>query len=246
MRTHLLTTTAVMALLSASTVSTRAQTSWNGGSSSDWFTAANWNAGVPNLLTSANIDTATPNSTVISGANATILNLAVGQSGTGKLVIQNGGTLLNLGCGFIGNSAGAQGTVTVSGAGSTWTNLSDLVVGNLGTGTLIIENGGTVSSGPGGASIGLSPGSNGTVTVGPGSTWNNFGLIIGGFGTGSLSVAEGGVVNGPVAIAAFPGGTGVLHGSGTVGPTIVNAGGFLVPCQGCVPGQGGNARRDDR
>jgi T5SS/PEP-CTERM-associated repeat protein len=231
MRTHLLTTTAVMALLSASTVSTRAQTNWTGAISNDWFTAGNWTAGVPILVTSANIDRATPNSTVISGANATVLNLAVGQSGTGVLVIQNGGTLQNLGSGSIGISTGAQGTVTVSGLGSTWTmNFSNLVVGNFGTGTLTIANGGTVSSGPGGASVGLSPGSNGTVTVtGPGSTLNNFGLIIGGFGTGLLTVADGGVVNGPVTIAAFPGGTGAVLGNGTVGPTNVNAGGFLVP-----------------
>ena len=79
MRTHFLTTTAVMALLSASTVSTRAQTNWTGAISNDWFTAGNWTAGVPILVTSANIDRATPNSTVINGAVAPVLNLAVGQ-----------------------------------------------------------------------------------------------------------------------------------------------------------------------
>ena len=88
------------------------------------------------------------------------------------LVIQNGGTLTNIG-GFIGNLPGGLGTVTVSGAGSRWTNVGTLVVGGLGTGTLTIQDGGTVNSG-GGGSVGLSAGSTGTVTVtGPGSTWNN-------------------------------------------------------------------------
>ena len=77
--------------------------------------------------------------------------------------------MTNIG-GFIGNLPGSQGTVTVSG---TWTNVGTLVVGGLGTGTLTIQDGGTVSSG-GGGSIGLAAGSTGTVTVtGPGSTWNN-------------------------------------------------------------------------
>ena len=63
--------------------------------------------------------------------------------------------------------------MTVSGAGSSWTNIGNLVVGGLGTGTLTIQNGGVVNS-SGGGSVGLSAGSTGTVTVtGPGSTWNN-------------------------------------------------------------------------
>ena len=87
------------------------------------------------------------------------------------LVIQNGGTLTDAG-GFLGNFPGWQGTVTVSGAGSTWTNSGTLVVGGLGTGTLTIQDGGTVTSG-GGGSIGLAA-ATGTVTVtGPGSSWIN-------------------------------------------------------------------------
>ena len=65
MRAHLLTTTAVMALLSASTVATRAQTSWTGATSSDWFTATNWTAGVP-AGTNATINTVNPNPTVVA------------------------------------------------------------------------------------------------------------------------------------------------------------------------------------
>ena len=68
------------------------------------------------------------------------------------------------------------------------------MVGGLGTGTLTIQNGGTVNSG--GGSVGLSAGSTGTVTVtGPGSSWVNGpsgGLNIGSFGTGTLVITNGG------------------------------------------------------
>ena len=75
--------------------------------------------------------------------------------------------------GFLGNFAGLQGTVTVSGAGSTWTNGGTLVVGGQGTGTLDHPR----------RRHGdqwwrrlhrIAVGSTGTVTVtGPGSSWNN-------------------------------------------------------------------------
>ena len=100
---------AAIALFIASTISTNAQTDWTGAVSSDWFTAGNWNAGVPTVATSANVDTVTPNSTLVAIPGATALNLSVGQTGTGVLTIQNGGTLTDVG-GFVGNLPGSQGT----------------------------------------------------------------------------------------------------------------------------------------
>jgi outer membrane autotransporter protein len=112
------------------------------------------------------------------------------------LTIQSGGTVTDA-FGAVGNLGGSQGMVTVTGAGSTWTNIGNVVVGGIGTGALTIQNGGTVNSG-GGGSVGQSVGSAGTVTVtGPGSSWNNGpggGLNIGGFGTGTLTIANGGTV----------------------------------------------------
>ena len=209
---------AAIVLFTASTVSTHAQTNWTGAVSNGWFNPGNWNAGVPTAATSANIDTVTPNSTEVRGAGATALNLAVGQSGTGILVIQNGGTLTDA-FGTIGNLLGSQGTVTVSGTGSTWTNIGTLVVGGLGTGTLTIQNGGTVNSG-GGGSVGLSAGSTGTVLVtGPGSIWNNSpggGLNIGSFGTGALTITNGGTVINNTAFTANIG-----EGAGSLGTVRV-------------------------
>ena len=48
----------------------------------------------------------------------------------------------------IANSAGSQGAVTVTGAGSSWTNSGLLSVGTNGTGALTIANGGVVSNAP--------------------------------------------------------------------------------------------------
>jgi T5SS/PEP-CTERM-associated repeat protein len=219
MRAYLLTTTAVMALLSASIGSTRAQTNWTGAQSTDWFTAGNWTAGVPTGVTNAIIDTVSKPTVVGTHTpGGTAQNLTVGQSGSGNLTIQDGGTVSMsigplVGLGAIGNGPGSQGTVTVTGAGSTWTN-GNVVVGGLGTGTLIIQNGGTVNN-AGGGSVGLSVGSTGTVTVtGASSSFNNtLGLNIGSFGTGTLTIADGGIVTpgGPFRVASNAGSIGTLN-----------------------------------
>ena len=109
--------------------------------------------------------------------------------------------------------------MTVSGAGSRWTNVGTLVVGGLGAGTLTIQNGGVVNSG-GGGSIGLL-GSGAVTVTGPGSTWNNSpvspgGLNIGSFGTGSLTITNGGTVNNNTAFAANIG-----QGAGSLGTVRV-------------------------
>ncbi len=77
----------------------------------------------------------------VDGANSTWTNssaLYVGGVGTGTLNIRNGGTVSNS-LAFLGYSApNADGTATVDGANSTWTNSSALYVGNSGDGRLNI------------------------------------------------------------------------------------------------------------
>src|SRR5690606_30819597 len=89
-----------------------------------------------------------------------------------------------------------RGSVTVTGAGSEWHNTGRLYVGRTGTGTLIIADGGKVSSNGGSVSSGSS---NGVVTVtGAGSVWENLnGLGIGGGKTATLTIADGGTVSSP-------------------------------------------------
>ena len=68
--------------------------------------------------------------------------------------------------------SGSTGKVTVSGAGSQWSNSFELYVGIIGSGALNITDGGAVSSAGGYISYGAD--STGTATVsGGGSRWTN-------------------------------------------------------------------------
>ncbi|MCK1275130.1 autotransporter domain-containing protein [Bradyrhizobium sp. 61] len=168
---------------------------WTGGTSTDWFTATNWSAGVPTSAVDANIDTVAPNATVVGAAGAQANTVFVGISGTGTLTIQSGGNLSDFN-GYVGFNAGSTGTATIDGAGSAWTASNLFAVGYYGTGTLTIQNGGTVSNTNIGL-IGSNVGSTGTVTVdGAGSAWtNSTNLAVGNSGTGTLTIRNGGTVS---------------------------------------------------
>jgi outer membrane autotransporter protein len=94
--------------------------------------------------------------------------LNIGSFGSGTLVIANGGTVFNFTAfaANIGNGAGSQGTVTVTGAGSSWINSSGLNIGNSGTGTLTIADSGVVA-GP--VTIAANAGATGTLNIGGGA-----------------------------------------------------------------------------
>src|SRR5439155_27079159 len=105
-----------------------------------------------------------------------------------------------------GQSPGSNGTATVSGSGSTWTNLVFCFVGSDGTGTLNITNGGTVTASDTGVGAGVGLGI--VLVDGAGSTWSHDGTItIGGNanGVGMLTISNGGTV--------FTGGGGGSFGS---------------------------------
>ncbi len=129
-------------------------------------------------------------------------DLIVGVAGPGTLTIEDGGTVEN-DTGYVGDGAAGQGTVTVSGQGggqaSTWTNNSLLAVGQSGTGTLTIEDGGLVTSQY--SYVGADPTGDGTVTVrgrgadGVASTWTNGDLHLGDLGIGRLIIENGGTVS---------------------------------------------------
>ena len=91
-----------------------------------------------------------------SGTSVTAANyLTIGQFGTGTLTIQNGATVAVNGNGFgtsiIGQQAGASGTVTVTGAGSSLTFAGDLGINPFGgsSGALNVLDGGQVAIGGG-------------------------------------------------------------------------------------------------
>ena len=74
--------------------------------------------------------------------------LNIGSFGTGTLTIANGGRVIDLTplVTNIGNAAGSKGTVRVAGAGSLWSDIAGINVGNSGTGTLTIAEGGVVAA----------------------------------------------------------------------------------------------------
>ena len=142
--------------------------------------------------------------------------LDIGDNGSGTLTVANGGTVDNSNASSsIGKTAGT-GAVTVTGAGSLWTHINTLLVGDGGTGTLTVEQGGAVSDING--MIGNSAGSTGTVTVtGTGSVLTQAAqLTVGNVGTGTLLISDGGqVTNGDGFVGYDVTGTGTVTVTGT-------------------------------
>lgn len=92
----------------------------------------------------------------------------------------------------------------------------NLTVGNSGTGTLNIEQGGKVTNNIG--FLGSAVGSNGTATVtGQGSEWANSGsVIVGSSGTGTLNIEQGGkVTNSAATLGHASGSSGTITVKGT-------------------------------
>ena len=93
---HGLTATSIaLGTVLATTTPSRAFDAWTGTTSTDWFNAGNWSAGVPTNATSTRIDTVAPNATVVGTAGAQATGLRIGVSGTAALTIQTGGTVSN-------------------------------------------------------------------------------------------------------------------------------------------------------
>lgn len=209
----LLVTTSVAGLGLALATAPSFATDWTGATSTDWFDGTNWSAGVPTSGIDASIDTVTSHATIAGTARAQ--GLFVGNTGTGALTIQNGGTLSSS-IGYIGFLSGSTGTVTVTGAGSSWTVPYDLEVGIWGTGTLAIQNGGKVRSNA--SWIGYSAGSTGTVTIdGAGSSMTSSSSFhVGDSGTGTLTIRNGGTVSSGFGyIGGNAGSTGAVTVTGT-------------------------------
>ena len=170
------------------------------GQTGGWDTPGNWDNGVPNSSTTANIDNG--GTVFVQNGGNTSSGLLVGNFGTGSLVVQGQGQLSSgdpVVIGFLSNSDGtvSDGTVSVNGSRSIFTAAGYVEVGAFGTGKLTIENGGSALT-DGYLQIGLFSGGDGTVVVnGPGSSLISDGdIVVGGSGTGRLSIENGGAVTG--------------------------------------------------
>ena len=158
-RSTVLVCSVIVTVQIAALLPAHAQTVWTGNTSSDWFTGSNWQGNaVPTPAADAVLNTIVPNPTVVNGPGAQALDLVVGALGTGALTIGSGGTVSNQ-VGRIGGCDGCStstvGTVTVSGAGATWTNSAGLAIGHSSTGQLTIANGGKVLTGSAGGYLGV-------------------------------------------------------------------------------------------
>lgn len=149
------------------------------------------------------------------GANEVFVGGTEFATGVGTLSITSGGDLSNR-TGYVGFFANSNGTASISGAGSSWSNTGSLMIGRNGGGTLSIDNGATASSQFG--YLGYSLGSSGSATLsGSGSAWNlSSTLFVGRAGTGSLSAQVGaGGSSGAIELGSQSSGHGTLTVSGS-------------------------------
>jgi T5SS/PEP-CTERM-associated repeat protein/autotransporter-associated beta strand protein len=180
----------------------------------------------------------TPGSSWINGPSG---GLNIGSFGTGALTIVNGGRVINITAfaANIGNGAGSQGTVIMTGAGSTWTNSSGLNVGNSCTGILTVADGGTVS---GSVTVAANAGSTGTLNIGAGGgdlavapgTLNTTSVAFGA-GTGTLNFNHTSnnyvfepIISGIGAVNVLAGITTLTASNTYTGPTTISGGALIV------------------
>jgi T5SS/PEP-CTERM-associated repeat protein len=168
--------------------------------------------------------------------------LVIGNAGTGTLTVKNGADVNNNSftnsSGTIGGVAGSVGTVTVEGAGSTWSNNFDLSVGEGGEGTLRIKDAGAVSANFG--SLGDGAGSVGHVVIETNSTWTIANtLLVGSQGEGTVMITGAGKLftngsnpNFGSSIGGAPGGVGTVSVDGAGSEWISPAAGLYVGVSG--------------
>jgi T5SS/PEP-CTERM-associated repeat protein len=186
----------------------------------------------------------------VSGPGSTWTNtgqLSLGNMGTGSVGIFNGGSASCGGLAFFGDDPGSDGSLLVSGTGTSWSCASEAFIGNFGSGSMTVTNGATVSTTR--VKIGDEIGATGGVIVNnPGSTWTdtveifvgNFGtgtltvwsstqsLTVGDLGSGSLTISAGGAVDAAsVAIGLGLGSSGTVNVNGA-GSTLSTTGNVQV------------------
>ncbi|OYU99512.1 MAG: hypothetical protein CFE45_12675 [Burkholderiales bacterium PBB5] len=171
----------------------------------------NWIKGTLGFTGDASIGTGLLASTTTVGSGKTLKVNGRLTNDNGILKIDNGGVVSSA-QGAIGYSPGSSGTVTLTGAKSSWRNAGDLSVGYAGTGSLNVLAGAEVSSVDG--YIGRE-GSFGSLAMvsGAGSRWAASGTLY--VNNGSLNVGNGGVASSQSAfVGAYAGRTGTVTVTG--------------------------------
>ena len=170
---------------------TRPLTTWTGTTSSDWFAAANWTAGVPTDATDALINSGSVTYPAIASGTANAFTLTIA---SGATLGQSGGTL-SLAGNLVANGSFAPTGGTVATTGSSVQALG-------GSSPLALQS---LSVGAAGASLGTAANWQGTLTLTGNLTTNNQPLTLrsslsGGVLNDALVVNSGGAVVGPVTV----------------------------------------------
>ncbi|MBA4107914.1 MAG: hypothetical protein C0485_19450 [Pirellula sp.] len=166
--------------------------------------------------------------------NSTGLQIGA-QGGQGTLHITAGGKVqIQNGFGVLGYGFSSVGSVEISGAGSQWENqFGGLIIGERGSGTLNVMDGGSVFSVNG--VLGQDPDSSGTATI-TDAVWTMTGeLSVGGIasffnlngGSGTLNIQQAGNVSAAQGVVIFPEGRVRLQGGTLDASSIRFQGGGL-------------------
>ena len=240
------------------------------GAGTEWAATGNFTIGgmADGTMTVANgANVTTTSGRVILGEQAGVsgtltVNNALVASGTTAWIGDGGVGTLNIGAGgsfnsgglILGRTSGSTGTVTVSGAGALLGgNVNDIAVGYGGTGSLLVDNGGSVLT-LADLLIGAQTGSTGTVEVtGAGSNLKSTNIIVGRLGQGEMTVANGADVTSTAQVtlgqqagisgtltvnnALVTSGATAWIGNAGVGTLNIGAGGSFVGNQGLILGR---------
>ncbi|MBS9478670.1 beta strand repeat-containing protein, partial [Ancylobacter radicis] len=246
---------ASLLLFSNATVSTAFadSVSWEGGTSSDWFTDSNWvwDGHVPDADDTAQINGTSPNSPIISSTGAAAGSLFVGvTSTTGTLTIDGTGTTATLATTTtsVAYAAGSLGSLLVTGSQASWTNSGAAYIGNEGAGTLTITGDGAQATIQDTLYIGAGGGAGaGTVTLEDSGALDVTNTLFVGYAlssaTSELNVTSGTVTSGTAIIADGVGSKGAASltsadstwtntglmtvGGGGVGSLTISGGGTV-------------------
>lgn len=248
----------------------------NAAASGDWSSAGTWTPNEPVAADNAFINGGLTVGVSQAGevANRVDLGTVAGQTGSlnitgGDLTVGSGGALPSIRVGQIAGSTGSitmsGGTVNVIGGTDNGLAIGDILIGDLGTGTMLMTGGNFTVSDE--IVVGVGPGSVGTLTVNGGTIGNGQlpgpggRSVIAGFGAnsvGTINVGGTGVINArfDVLLGLIDNGNGTLNineggtvnanflfasGSATGTSTINHTGGTFNTLAGFVIGQRGQS-----
>ncbi|HEY2837897.1 MAG TPA: hypothetical protein VGJ26_02025, partial [Pirellulales bacterium] len=172
------------------------------------------------------------------GTQVTTTGWSIGDSGVGAFTVEQGAVVKQTGDAVVllGTFNTGNGTATVNGLGSTWTQISTMTIGGSfadvgGHGALDILDGGLVSASD--VALGRSANGSGEVTISSSisspSMWNiSSELDVGYKGTGTVAIDHGGVLNtANSTIGTTTGGSGavtIAHGGSWTNSGALNVG----------------------